>query len=66
MDNLNYVNYMLEKRIKEMSDWLESSWPEIAKDQKHLDSCTPERAYWHYGYLMALRDVLRLIKGDAD
>ena len=31
----------------------------LTKEQKHLDKGVPERAYWHYGYGMALRDVLK-------
>lgn len=29
-------------------------------EQRHLDPGTVECAYWHHGYLMALRDVLNL------
>lgn len=31
-------------------------------DQKHLDANTPERAYWHHGYMSALADALILIE----
>lgn len=34
----------------------------LTKEQKHLDKETIERAYWHYGYGMALYDVLRNFK----
>ena len=33
--------------------------PYAAADQRHLDANTPERAYWHLGYIAALTDVLR-------
>lgn len=26
-------------------------------EQRHLNAGSPERIYWHHGYLMALRDV---------
>ncbi len=39
---------------------LEDVSPYIAADQKHLKANTPEWAYWHHGYCMALSDVLRL------
>jgi hypothetical protein len=29
------------------------------QEQRHLEAGTIEREYWHYGYLMALRDVLK-------
>lgn len=37
------------------------------EEQRHLDAGTRERAYWHHGYLMALRDVIaRLGIGGRD
>jgi len=30
----------------------------LMKEQKHLDNNTEARAYWHYGYAIALNDVL--------
>jgi len=39
--------------------WLKENAPECCDEQRHLDAGTPERAYWHYGYLCALDDVLR-------
>lgn len=41
--------------------WSREKHPECQKEQKHLDTGTPERAYWHYGYYVALTDVLRLM-----
>jgi hypothetical protein len=36
-------------------------------EQRHLDPGTIERAYWHHGYLAALRDVLALTgNGEGD
>lgn len=31
------------------------------REQRHMDEETPESAYWHYGYYVALCDVLRLL-----
>jgi hypothetical protein len=42
--------------------WLDDEAPYTAHDQKHLDSDTPERAYWHYGYQTALADVIEMLK----
>jgi len=40
--------------------------PEMFKEQKHLQEGTPERAYWHYGRLIGMRDALRFVEsGDS-
>lgn len=49
------------KRIEELKRWLLANSPECFKDQKHLNEGSAERVYWHYGYLSALQDVLRLL-----
>jgi hypothetical protein len=41
--------------------WLSEHVPEVERSQKHLDPGTLEQAYWHYGYVCALRDVLAVI-----
>lgn len=41
---------------------LEDQSPGIFSDRKHLDANTPERAYWHHGYVAALTDVLRKLE----
>lgn len=53
------------ERITELTAWLAENAPECPEDQKHLDEGSAERAYWHYGYLIALRDVLNLIEGRS-
>jgi hypothetical protein len=40
--------------------------PYTIADHKHLNADTPERAYWHYGYCAALKDVLGLLSGELD
>ena len=54
----------LEARQRELADWLKTNAPQCADDQKHLEEGSQERAYWHYGYMVALRDVLRLMSGE--
>lgn len=49
---------LLLRRRKDLRDWLTDQAPYSVADQKHLDSGTPEQAYWNYGYLAALSDVL--------
>lgn len=36
---------------------------EPKREQKHLIVGSPERVYWHYGYLMALKDVVAKLGG---
>lgn len=50
----------IAQRIDVLAQWLHDNAPCCFADQRHLDADTPERAYWHYGYLVALRDVQRL------
>ena len=45
---------LLRRRRDGIRDWLDEEAPYTAADQKHLDSDTPERAYWHHGYQAAL------------
>lgn len=52
----------LEERLKDIEGWITDNAPYVIADQKHLDANSPEQAYWHYGYLVALRDVLRLLQ----
>ena len=47
----------ISERIDGLTEWLKENHPEVATEQKHLDAGSSERAYWHHGYLMALKDV---------
>ena len=51
----------IRQKIERASKWLESTAPLCATEQKHLEEGSQERAYWHLGYLAALRDVLRFL-----
>jgi len=51
----------LSRRISELSRWLNESPFKCQVEQKHLDANSVEEAYWHYGYLCALRDVVSLM-----
>jgi hypothetical protein len=50
----------IHSRMKSIREWMAEDAPYARADQRHLDSNTPERAYWHLGYETALRDVLKL------
>ena len=51
----------IRRREERLSAWLDDHAPYARADQQHLRANTPERAYWHYGYMIALRDVLTLL-----
>jgi hypothetical protein len=53
----NLLERMRERRDGQL-DWLRENHPEVFNEQKHLDGGSPERAYYHFGYASALRDVL--------
>ena len=63
---------VLRQRRDAIRDWLDEEAPYTAADQRHLDSDSCERAYWHHGYQAALTDVLKLLasagqkSGSAD
>jgi hypothetical protein len=55
------VERALRDRASELTKWLAEHGSDCQEIQARLDSGSVERIYWHYGYLVALRDVLRLI-----
>ncbi len=59
------VTDVLASREADLSAWLGDNAPQCASEQTHLDAGTDQRAYWHFGYMMALRDVLALLSGSA-
>lgn len=57
---------VLQERYDFTMNFLKNEHPKIFEEQKHLDKGSVERAYWHYGYAMCLRDVLnQLPKSDV-
>ena len=52
----------LRKRIGQLSRWLKVHCPDCAVEQAHLNDGSREQAYWNYGYMVALRDVLTRIR----
>jgi hypothetical protein len=55
----------IDDRIDRLAEWLAANAPECI-EQAHLDDGTRERAYWHYGYLTALRDMRELLRGNRN
>jgi hypothetical protein len=51
---------LLRDRIHRLELWLAADRHNCEEDQAHLVEGSRERAYWHHGYLVALRDMLAL------
>ncbi len=53
------------RSISERADQLAGSIcensAECIGEQRHLNEGSRERAYWQYGYMIALRDILRFL-----
>lgn len=48
----------IQHRYDKFVKWLREKHPNICEEQKHLDADSVEQAYWHYGYAVALKDIL--------
>lgn len=67
------THYSIElSRIQAISDkadaltrWLAEHAPYCDDFQKHLDQGTSEQAYWHYGYVCAIRDILAIVDPES-
>jgi hypothetical protein len=55
------ISLKFRKRAEGIKVMLKEKYPKIPVEQKHLDEESAERGYWHYGYLSALEDALRLM-----
>ena len=54
----------IERRAADIREWLQKNAPDCLVEQRHLEEGSRERVYWHYGYMVALRDVLRFLTGS--
>ena len=52
---------LLAERRDRIREWLSQQPENTDVEQKHLDSGSAERAYWHHGYQAAIDDVLKLL-----
>jgi hypothetical protein len=55
----------LERRAENIQKWLEENGRGCQEEQKHIRAGTVEKIYWHYGYMVALMDVLRFLGRGA-
>jgi len=56
------LEMVLEDRLSRLSAENKGN---ACEQQKHLDTGTPEREYWHHGYASALKDVLRILQSTT-
>jgi hypothetical protein len=49
------------QRVADLASWLAQNASYCEIEQKHLNEGAVEQAYWHYGYLSALRDVVSML-----
>ena len=52
-------------KAEAITRWLAENARACETAQKHLDPGTLEQAYWHYGYLCALKDMLALVDSES-
>jgi hypothetical protein len=55
----------ISDKARALTRWLAENAPDSQASQKHLDPGTVEQAYWHYGYLCAIRDILSLVESES-
>jgi hypothetical protein len=55
----------LSDKANALKGWLAEHAPYCETSQKHLDEGTVEQAYWHYGYVCAIRDVLAIVDSES-
>ena len=63
-DHVSDLTPLIE-RTKGINKWLIEVRPTCFAEQRHLHEGTVERAYWHYGYMVALSDALRILTGES-
>lgn len=61
-DEGSTLTEVVEGRVRNLEVWLSQNASYCADEQRHLDEGSRERAYWHYGYATALRDLLNALK----
>ena len=56
------IRQTLIDEIEALSRWLEQHGSYCQDEKAHMKEGSRERAYWHYGYLVALRDTLAMLE----
>lgn len=66
LDSANSLAEVIDRKLDGIREWLRENAPEIQDEQRHLDAESVERAYWHFGYAAALRDIKNCLPGKND
>jgi hypothetical protein len=53
---------LIYERIAKLDAWLAEQIVDVKDEQAHLNEGSRERLYWNYGYMMALKDVIRRLE----
>lgn len=53
-------------RSGELEKWLNLQAPFVATENAHLNLDSRERAYWAFGYYLALQDIAALLRRRVD
>lgn len=61
---INELVGTLNSKKSNTLEWLNENHPNIFNEQKHLDKDSIEQLYWHYGYYIALKDIIKKIEKD--
>lgn len=60
------LHTILSDKVAALSEWLDENAPQCETDERHMTEGSSERAYWHHGYLTALRDTLAMLEESSD
>lgn len=52
---------LVQVRIDKLEAWLGEQGVDVKREQAHTRGESRERLYWHYGYLIGLRDALKAL-----
>ena len=47
------------ERMEKLEAWLAEQGVNVKEEQAHLNGGSREQLYWHYGYLIGLRDAMK-------
>ena len=51
-------------KADDLTRWLAQNAPNCHTSQKHLEEGAIEQAYWHYGYVCAIKDILAIVRSE--
>jgi hypothetical protein len=51
----------IRRRIEGLESWLEDQGVDVKTERAHLDQDSRAQLYWHYGYLVGLKDSLNAL-----